>query len=89
MSEFAQTNKTWQDLLLETVDLSNKPVCLIGQELVLQLPLVAHVGKIKWQVGTKLYVARAILNVGYKTNTVEPFIAEEINNESNQRLISL
>jgi|688.fasta_scaffold1026459_2 hypothetical protein len=77
MSEFAQTNKTWQDLLLETVDLSNKPVCLIGQELLLQQPVAAHVGKIKWQVGTKLYVARATLNVGYKTKTVEPFIAEE------------
>ena len=73
------TTKTWQDLLLETVDLSNKPVCLIGQELVDQQPIASHVGNIKWQVGTKVYVARSIVNVGYKanTNTVEPFITEE------------
>jgi len=73
------TTKTWQDLLLETVDLSNKPVCLIGQELVDQQPIASHVGNIKWQVGTKVYVARSIVNVGYKanTNTVEPFIPEE------------
>lgn len=75
MSEFAQTNKTWQELLLETVDPSNKAVCLIGQELVHQQPVAAHVGKIKWRVGPKVYVARSIVNVGYKT--VEPFIAEE------------
>ena len=73
------TTKTWQDLLLETVDLSNKPVCLIGQELVDQHPIASHVGNIKWLVGTKVYVARSIVNVGYKanTNTVEPFIPEE------------